>query len=264
MNLKITDYGPIESADISIDRINVVGGVNNSGKTTAAKLLYCYLKSGLYNQNLTELMENEGLPSAETVEFSGDIDISEIIFIEGISIMDLKDSAFLNLDHIIHITRALDRKGDFNSEMLSKIRNIIKDDCSSLSSAGIKQVGMMELLIQNNTLSKNSFLIIDEPESSLHPEWQIRFAQILVLLAKDLDIRLYLNSHSPMFIEAVSLYSQYYGLLDKTRFYLTQSRPNGRFTFKRINPKNMGEVYENLTRPYDELDRLKAKIIFRE
>ena len=67
-----------------------------------------------------------------------------------------------------------------------------------------------------------------------------------------------------MFIEAISLYSQYYDLLNETNFYLTQKQDNGKYNFKIINPKNMGEVYENLTSPYDELDKLKAKILFKE
>ena len=67
-----------------------------------------------------------------------------------------------------------------------------------------------------------------------------------------------------MFIEAISLYSQYYDLLDEINFYLTEKQDNGKYNFKKINPKNMGEVYENLTRPYDELDKLKAKILFKE
>ena len=105
---------------------------------------------------------------------------------------------------------------------------------------------------------------MDEPESSLHPEWEIKFAEILILLVKELNIHIYLNSHSPMFIEAISLYSQYYDLLNETNFYLTHKQDNGKYNFKKINPKNMGAVYENLTSPYDELDKLKAKILFKE
>ena len=264
MNLKITNYGAIDNANINISKINVVGGVNNSGKTTAAKLMYCYLKSQLYNQSLTSLVENEGLPDIKSAEFSGNLDISEIFFIEGISIIDLKDDGLFNLDHIRHVKKSLDINGEYNPEVIQKIKDILKNDCSNLSSAGIKQIGLIQLLVENNSLKENSFLIIDEPESNLHPAWQIKFAQILVFLAKEMNIYLYLNSHSPMFIEAISLYAQYYGLLDDTNFYLTQKQSNSMFSFKKINPKNMGEVYENLTRPYDELDKIKAQILFRE
>ena len=119
-------------------------------------------------------------------------------------------------------------------------------------------------MLHNNKLIPGTFLIIDEPEVNLHPEWQIKFAEILVILAKDLDIKLYLNSHSPMFIEAISLYSQYYDLIKETNLYLTQEMSENNYFFKKIDSNDMGEVYENLTSPYDELDKLKAKILFKE
>lgn len=130
--------------------------------------------------------------------------------------------------------------------------------------SGIKQIGVIQLLLLNDKLKKDGYLIIDEPEVNLHPEWQIKFAEILVLIAKELNITLYLNSHSPMFIEAITLYSQYYDLIKQTNVYLTQESQNDKYIFRKIDPKNMGAVYENLTKPYDELDKLKAEILFKE
>lgn len=268
INLEIKDLGVISDAKININKINVVGGINNSGKSMVSKLLYCYLKS---SKSLKKLLENEGLSdiNTENINFSSNSAFSDIFYLESISILDLKDSRFLNLDHIKHIKECLEIKNENIDEVTSKILTAIEEiadcDCSNVisSSAGIKQIHVIELLLKNQTLSENSFLIIDEPESNLHPAWQIKFAQILVLLTKELNISLYLNSHSPIFIEAISLYSQYYELISKTNFYLTQKQEN-KYNFKKINPKNMGEVYENLTSPYDELDKLKAKILFKE
>ena len=44
INIKINDVGPINKADIDLNKINVVGG-NATGKSTTSKLLYCFLKS---------------------------------------------------------------------------------------------------------------------------------------------------------------------------------------------------------------------------
>ena len=264
INLHLKDFGQISEAKINIKKINVVGGVNSSGKSTISKLLYCYFKSENEDESFEYLMDSEGLDKDLDITFEGTLKPSEVFYIDNISILDLKDLDILRVDHIIHIKQALEGDETKESENIDVISNIIRENCLETTSTGIKEIGIIELLLKNNKLKENSFLIIDEPESSLHPEWEIRFAEILVLLVKDLNVHIYLNSHSPMFIEAISLYSQYYGLLNDTNFYLTQKASDDRFYFKKINPKNMGEVYENLTKPYDELDKLKAKILFKE
>ncbi len=264
VNLEIKDLGVINKANINIDKINVVGGINNSGKSTASKLLYCFLKSP---DSPEDLLENEGFKNinCENIKFKSNNTFSDIFYLENFSILDLQDSYILGLDHIKHVKECLEIKNEnMDVNVLSKIRDIINDECSLTSSAGMKQIGVIEILLKNQSLTENAFLIIDEPESNLHPDWQIKFAQILVLLSKELNITVYLNSHSPIFIEAISLYAQYYDLLDQTNFYLTDSQTNGKFIFRKIDSKNIGEVYENLTSPYDYLDKLKAKILFKE
>ena len=262
MEISLNDVGSIRSADIRISKINVVGGVNSSGKSIISKLLYCYLKSDRDDESLDYLMDSEGISDFKNsdITFKNDLEIDDVFYLNNISILDLKNLDILRVDHIIHIKEALENEEYSNKPSI--IREILENDCSNLNSAGIKQIGIIEILIQNNSLKENSFLIIDAPESNLHPEWQIKYAQILVLLSKRLNIHLYLNSHSPMFIEAISLYAQYYDMLDETHFYLTYETDEGKFDFRKINPKNMGEVYEDLTKPYDELDKLKAEILF--
>lgn len=175
----------------------------------------------------------------------------------------------------------IEEKNEFHKSVEKKVKNIINGeikfdrnkftyiskDSDPLAmedtASGIKQIGIVQLLLSNYKLKKDSFLIIDEPEVNLHPEWQIKFAEILVLLAKDLNITIYINTHSPMFMEAMSLYSEYYDLLNDTFVYLTEKQDDG-YRFKQIDPKDMGAVYENLSRPYDDLDEIKEKILFRD
>ena len=51
--LDIDNVGPISHAKINIGKINVVGGINSSGKSTASKLLYCFLRANSNNNLLS-------------------------------------------------------------------------------------------------------------------------------------------------------------------------------------------------------------------
>lgn len=88
-------------------------------------------------------------------------------------------------------------------------------------------------------------MIIDEPEVNLHPEWQFRFAEILVILAKELDITIYLNSHSPTFIESIDAFSEFYDMEEDIYYYLTrESEIEGKFDFIKVNSN---ELYKIMT-----------------
>ena len=128
------------------------------------------------------------------------------------------------------------------------------------TASGIKQIGTLQKLLSNRKLKPESFLIIDEPEVNLHPEWQLKFAEILVLLAKDLDITLYINTHSPLFINAINIYSELQGLGDDTNYYLTRPYENG-YTFDLIDEDDLYEIYDELGQPFQELKFLKVDSI---
>lgn len=129
------------------------------------------------------------------------------------------------------------------------------------TASGVKQIGIIQMLLENRVLREGSFLFIDEPEINLHPEWQIKLAEILVLMVKDLNIRMYINSHSPQFIESIEVYSGKYGLADESAFYLSSNEDDNNFTFNEIPRENLSELYNNLGSPYDVLDEIRAENI---
>ncbi len=135
----------------------------------------------------------------------------------------------------------------------------------SNTASGVKQIGVLQSLLANRKLSPGSFLIIDEPEVNLHPEWQVKFAGILVLLAKDLDITLYINTHSPLFIQAIDAYSEYYDLNDETNYYLTEkSNVEGKYNINKIDNDELFVIYDNLGKPYDFINIIKIKNSYKD
>jgi len=71
----------------------------------------------------------------------------------------------------------------------------------SLTAMGISNVGLIDLLLRNNIINKGSFLIMDEPEVHLHPQWQVFLAQILYKIAKN-GANIIIATHSLDFLKA--------------------------------------------------------------
>ncbi|MFV8332407.1 AAA family ATPase [Flavobacterium sp. GSP14] len=118
-------------------------------------------------------------------------------------------------------------KFDFNKrgELIYQ-KNDTEFDLSNVAT-GIKSFGVLQLLIQKDVLNQNTLLIIDEPEVHLHPTWQVKYAEILVVLSKEFNIPMVLTSHSPYFIEALEAYSKKYKYEDLTYFYFAEKNEDG-------------------------------------
>ena len=127
-------------------------------------------------------------------------------------------------------------------------------------SSGSKQIVILLVLLNSEKLKRDGYLIIDEPEVNLHPDWQFKFAEILVLLAKDLNITVYLNSHSPFFIESIDAFTEYYDMQDDVNYYLTEESENeGKYNFTRINSDELYRIYDNLGDAYKLIDQLRIR-----
>ena len=74
-------------------------------------------------------------------------------------------------------------------------------------STGMKSFIIIKTLLQNGRIDENGIIILDEPEIHLHPEWQLKFAEIIVLLQKEFGLNILLNTHSPYFLNACLLYA---------------------------------------------------------
>ena len=88
--------------------------------------------------------------------------------------------------------------------------------------SGIKTFAILQRLIENGALRENSVLIIDEPESNQHPEWQLKLAETLVLIQRELGVRIFLTTHSIYFLRAIETYADKYELSNRCHYYQTQ------------------------------------------
>ena len=126
-----------------------------------------------------------------------------------------------------------------------------KIDIKNLS-MGLKVFAIIKLLIQNNSLKENGTIILDEPEIHLHPEWQIKFAELIVLLQKEFGMHILLTTHSPYFLEAIEVYSKKYKISEKCKYYLSKNENN--FSFIEDVTDDIEQIYKKLAAPFQKLE----------
>ncbi|MGL4209250.1 MAG: AAA family ATPase [Candidatus Adiutrix sp.] len=119
-------------------------------------------------------------------------------------------------------------------------------------STGLKMFAILKTLLLNGTIEENGLIILDEPESHLHPEWQLIFAEIIVLLQIEFNLHLLINTHSPYFISALELYSKKHDLISKTKYYCAENVGNSASIFDVSN--NIEKIYAHLAKPLQDLE----------
>lgn len=126
--------------------------------------------------------------------------------------------------------------------------------------SGIKYLGIIGILSRVGFLGKKSLLILDEPENHIHPQWQIKAAEVLVQSVND-GCNVLLSSHSPYFVEALKIFSDKNLEEDKANFYLSRKNENA-FTSRIVNvTHDISPIFDILAEPFDELENIQVRNI---
>jgi ABC-type cobalamin/Fe3+-siderophores transport system ATPase subunit len=160
--------------------------------------------------------------------------------------------------------------------MLSTIRNVVGGEFRQIKgdwmfqeeglnspvgvfnvSTGMKPFLIIKRLLEAGEIKERGILVLDEPEIHLHPEWQLKYAELLVLLQKEFDLNILLTTHSPYFLNAIEVYSQRNGLFDKCNYYLSET--HGDVCAIKEVTENLDPVYQKLARPFQELENLRYR-----
>lgn len=120
---------------------------------------------------------------------------------------------------------------------------------------GIKSFSILQMLLKNGSLTDKTLLIIDEPESNLHPQWIIEYARIIVLLNKELGVKFFLATHNPDMVSAIRYISEKENTLEKVNFYLAEKsdekfKYNYKFLDKEIDP-----IFESFNIAIDRINK---------
>ncbi|MGE9310138.1 AAA family ATPase [Niabella sp. CJ426] len=95
---------------------------------------------------------------------------------------------------------------------------------------GIKSFAILQLLIKNGSLTDKTLVIMDEPESHLHPQWIIEYARLIVLLSKEIGVRFFIASHNPDMVSALKYISEKQGTNETLNYYLAE-KANKKFSY---------------------------------
>lgn len=165
----------------------------------------------------------------------------------------VKDSFYeifnkINLGELVKTGRIISYKKK-NYDKTLRIENL---------STGIKSFMIIKTLLLNGHLSEKGTIVLDEPEVHLHPEWQLIFAELIVLLQKEFNMHILLTTHSPYFINAIEVYSAKHNIKEKCKFYLAEN--DGNFSIFKDVTNDLSPMYKKLSRPLQELEDEESRI----
>lgn len=125
-------------------------------------------------------------------------------------------------------------------------------------SNGLKSFVLLQMLLEKGILEEKDVLILDEPEIHLHPEWQVVYAEIIVLLQKYFDLSIIVTTHSPYFLDAINLYSVKHDIDKKINYYLS-SMENDNVNMEFVTD-NIDKIYKKMSTPVQILETLRYEL----
>lgn len=125
-------------------------------------------------------------------------------------------------------------------------------------SAGLKSFVILKMLLEKGSLQQKDVLILDEPEIHLHPEWQVAYAELIVLLQKHFDLEIVITTHSPYFLDAINLFSIKHKINSRVNYYLS-SMDDNQVIFEKVTD-NIDAIYKKMALPTQTLDTLRYEL----
>lgn len=119
---------------------------------------------------------------------------------------------------------------------------------------GIKAFSIIQLLLKNGHIDNRTLLIVDEPESHLHPQWIVEYARMIVLLHKHIGVKFFLATHNPDMVSAIRYIAEKEEVLDNVNYYLAEKAEGEMYLY---NYRSLGTEIDPIFASFNiALDRI--------
>lgn len=156
----------------------------------------------------------------------------------------------------------LEKNGAGDSYRPDEFHFIRKDGLNILlkgAATGIISFSYLLRLLENGWITKESLLIIDEPEAHMHPQWIVEYARVLVLIKRYIGANILISTHSPDMVAAIRSISEREGILDNTVFYVAdKDAASGKYVYRDLDHE-IGPIFDSFNIAADRIDMYGVK-----
>ncbi len=125
-----------------------------------------------------------------------------------------------------------------------------------VTATGIVQLGLLALLIEKKVLDKGTILFVDEPETNLHPSWQVKMMSILFKLMKA-GARVIMATHSADMLKWLEVHLKKHPedtkLISLNQMILQEDGTAYVESSDEDIPEQIKTIKKNLTKPFLDL-----------
>ena len=121
----------------------------------------------------------------------------------------------------------------------------------SSTAMGVANLGILAMLIERKLVDKRIFLFIDEPESNLHPAWQVEMVRALFALARG-GVNVVMATHSVDIVKYLEVHAQEHPET-KELVALNHFTPEGVVDGDKDFEEQLAGIMIELTKPFHDL-----------
>lgn len=171
----------------------------------------------------------------------------------------IRQSSSYDYDGIVKDTiqkEILHGEAVYDEESIEDVINFKREDGKIFDlldcATGVKSFSILQLLLKNGFLRKDTLLIVDEPEAHLHPQWIVEYARLILLLHKEIGVKFFIASHSTDMVGALKEIAPIIGVKD-LNFYVAEDAGDMLFNYKCLGD-DIEPIFASFNKSYEKLD----------